>query len=407
MDERTAPPPDDIALKLGLDVQRNPKERRGRLLRYGAAGLALLLVAGYFLTRPAPIRFVSEPLARGSLTVTVSATGTLKPLNQVDVGAEISGRIVALNADYNDHVTKDEVLAQLDKTELAAKVLQSEANVANAEATMVEARLKRDRIQALRGTGTSSRQDLEGAQAAFDRAAASVKQAHALLDVDRNNLSRTDIRSPIDGIVLDRKVEVGQTVASMFQTPILFTIAEDLKRMRLQIDVDEADVGRVRVGQSASFTVDAYTGRRFAATVQQFRNAPQTSEGVVTYPVVLDLENPDLLLRPGMTANAEILTARVDEALLLPNGALRFTPPGYAAVKVDDAHVKAVTIKAGAAPPSLAFPSGFGIAWTSGPMPHLVKLGASDGIHTAIESGDLKAGDAVLVDVERKAARGP
>ena len=409
MDDRTATAKDDIAARLGLNAPRDKGARR-RLMVYGAAGLGLLLLLLFFLFKPAPVRYVTEPVTRGALTVTVSATGTLKPLNQVDVGAEISGRIVELHADFNDHVTKGQLLALLDTAELKAKVVQSEANVANAEATQVETRAKRDRIQALRKSGTSSREDLDIAQAAFDRANAAVMQARALLEVDRTNLSRAEIRSPIDGVVLDRKVEAGQTVASVFQTPVLFTLAEDLRHMRLQVDVDEADVGRVREGQSASFTVDAYADRRFAARVQQFRNAPQTSQGVVTYPVVLDVENPDLALRPGMTANAEIVAAKHLEALLLPNGALRFTPPGYVAIRDGDANpprITSVRLKKGeTAPASADLGVGFGIVWTadgSKPVPHLVKLGASDGIRTAIETGDLKPGDAVLVDVERKA----
>jgi HlyD family secretion protein len=194
----------------------------------------------------------------------------------------------------------------------------------------------------------------------------------------------------------------------MFQTPVLFTLAEDLRRMRLQVDVDEADVGRVREGQSARFTVDAYADRRFAARVQQFRNAPQTSEGVVTYPVVLDVANPDLALRPGMTANAEITTAEIKNALLVPNGALRFTPPAYAVTREGNdtpPRIKAIRLKKGQSAPAAAdLGSGFGIVWTGNgtPQPHLLKLGASDGMRTAVEGGDVKPGDDVLIDVERK-----
>jgi len=408
MDDRTATIKDDIAQRLGLGVLRRPRSRR-KLVLIGGGALALLLLLVLIFSGGDSIRYVTEPITRGALTVTVSATGTLKPLNQVDVGAEISGRIVALNADYNDHVTRGQVLAELDTSELKAHVLQSEGSVANAEATLVETRAKRDRTQALRKSGTSSKEDLDIAQAAFDRANAAVMQSHAQLEIDQTNLARAQIRSPIDGIVLDRKVEVGQTVASVFQTPVLFTLAEDLRRMRLQVDVDEADVGRVREGQSARFTVDAYADRRFAAKVQQFRNAPQTSDGVVTYPVVLEVENPDLALRPGMTANAEIMTAKHDKALLVPNGALRFTPPNYAVIRDgtgEPLHIKAQHLKKGeTAPAALELGPGTGIAWTKTgrtPVPHLMRLGASDGMHTVVERADVKEGDAVLVDVERK-----
>lgn len=405
MDDRTIK--DDIALRLGLD---RPKEARGgrRLMLWAAAGLALVLLLAVFVFGGSSAGYVAERVTRGALTVTVSATGTLKPFNQVDVGAEISGRIVAVHADYNDQVTDGQLLAELDTAELKAKVVQSEAAVANAEATRVEARAKRNRIAALRKSGTSSKEDLDIAQAAHDRAEAAVKQARAQLEVDRTNLARAQIRSPIDGIVLDRKVEAGQTVAAAFQTPVLFTLAEDLKRMRLLVDVDEADVGRVREGQSATFTVDAYSDRSFAAAVRQLRNSPQTTEGVVTYPLDLIVDNPDLALKPGMTANVEIVTAKYADALLLPNGALRFSPPAYAAVREGET-VKAVRLKPGEPPPFPDPGPGYGIAWTEkggAPVPHLLKLGATDGVKTVVEKGDLKAGDSVLVDIAREEADG-
>jgi HlyD family secretion protein len=408
MDDRTTGRIDDIAATLGLNAPKHPQARR-RLLWIAAAALALVLLIGFWIFKPASVRYVSQPVTRGALTVTVSATGTLKPLNQVDVGAQISGRIVELHGDYNDHVTKDQLLALIDTAEFKARVTQSEANVANAEATLVEMRLKRDRIAALRKSGTSSREDLDAAQAAFDRAQAAVKQARALLDIDQTNLGRTEIRAPIDGIVLDRKVEVGQTVASTFQTPVLFTLAEDLTHMRLQVDVDEADVGRIHEGENALFTVDAYPDRKFAARVFQFRNAPQTSEGVVTYPVVLDVANPDLALRPGMTANAEIIAAKHTDVLLVPNGALRFTPPGFAVRRGGD-NLIATRLKKGETVPPLAdLGAGTGVVWTKedgAPAPHLLKLGASDGVNTMVVSGAVKPGDDVLVDVERKPGAG-
>jgi len=411
MDDRTRTRPEDIAARLGLNQAPRPFGRRRRVLLIAVA-LVVAVLIGFFLFRPAGVRYVTEPVTRGALTVTVSATGSLKPLNQVDVGAEISGRIVALHADYNDHVTKGEVLAELDTAELKAHALQSEAALANAQATLVETRAKRDRILALRRSGTSSKEDLDIAQAAFDRAQAAITQASAQHDADETNLARAQIRAPIDGIVLDRKVEVGQTVAAMFQTPVLYTLAEDLKRMRLHADIDEADVGRVHAGAQARFTVDAYPGRNFAAVVHEFRNAPHTNEGVVTYEAVLDVDNPDLALRPGMTANVDVIASTLVDALLVPNGALRFTPPGYR-VEIDGkkdglAKLRAVKLPSnGTAPPLLVLGQDVGVVWTGdhgAPTPHAVKLGLSDGMHTAIDGDDIAAGTAVLVDVEHKRA---
>jgi HlyD family secretion protein len=352
---------------------------------------------------------------RGALTVLVSATGTLKPLNEVDVGAEISGRIVALNADFNDHVTKGEILAQLDTAELNARVLQSQAALANAKATLVETSARRNRVAVLRKQGNSSKEDLDIAQAAYDRAQAAVDQAGAQHEADLTNLSRAQIRAPIDGIVLDRKVEVGQTVAATFQTPILFTLAEDLKRMRLDADIDEADIGRVHKGAEARFTVDAYPDRRFAATVRDVRNAPHTNAGVVTYQAPLDVDNDDLALRPGLTANVDIIASTLADALLVPNGALRFTPPGWRAEKDGGAgdlpRLKAVPLaKSATAPPAPALGNDIGIVWTLAhgkPAPHAIRLGLSDGVHTAMVKGDIVAGAALLIDLHRDEKKSP
>jgi HlyD family secretion protein len=414
MDDRTQNSPQDIAARLGLGKARAPRGRRTRQLLYGALALGLLLAAGFFFFRPRAPHYVTGTVTQGTLTVLVSATGTLKPLNQVDVGAEISGRIVALHADFNDQVAKGQVLAELDTAELKARSLQSQAALANAQATLVETRAKRDRVAALRKSGTSSKEDLDIAQAAFDRAQAAIAQASAQHDADETTLGRAQIRAPIDGIVLDRKVEVGQTVAAAFQTPILFTLAEDLRRMRLHADIDEADVGRVHEGAQARFTVDAYPGRNFAAVVHEFRNAPHTSEGVVTYEAVLDVENPDLALRPGMTANADIIASTLGNARLVPNGALRFTPPGYRAQVNGTAEglprLSAVRLdKDAPAPPVLLLGDDIGVVWTGEhgtPQPHALKLGLSDGLHTAVLGGELAPGTALLIDVERKAATG-
>ena len=306
-------------------------------------------------------RYVTQEVARGDLRVTVTATGNLEPRNQVDIGSELSGTIRSVHADVNDEVTAGQVLAVLDTTRLRAQVLQAESSLASAEARVIqteasekEARANLARLLKVRELSNNklpSQQDLDVAEASVARsvgetaaARAAVAQARANLEAVKTDLSKTEIRSPINGVVLVRSVEAGQTVAASLQAPILFTLAEDLKKMELHVAVDEADVGAVEVGQQATFTVDAFPNRVFAARITQVHFASSktqsasassaggggsaTSTGVVTYQTVLEVENEDLLLRPGMTATAEILTTNIEDALVVPNAALRFTPEG-------------------------------------------------------------------------------
>ena len=280
------------------------------------------------------------------MRVTVSATGTIEPTNQVDVGSELSG----LDRDDGQStrttsVTKGQVLARLDLSKLNDAITRSEAELASAEAkvlqaqaTAKESRAKLERLRTvakLSGGKVPSSTEMETAEAADARAIAdvhaaeaAVAEARATLSSDRTNLAKASIRSPIDGIVLARKMAPGQTVAASFETPVLFTIAEDLAKMELQVSVDEADVGQVRDGQTATFSVDAYPSRSYPATITRVGYGSETTDGVVSYKTILRVENDDLSLRPGMTATAEIVTARRDDVLLIPNEALRFTPNG-------------------------------------------------------------------------------
>ena len=290
---------------------------------------------------PAPTQYERAEVTQGTLVVQVSATGTIQPLNQIQVGAEVSGLIEEVYVDFNDQVTAGQLLARIDTDELEAAVVQaeaalasSEASLAEAQATAAEARAQRNRTRALVERNNASPAQLEIHQAAYSRAAASVEraeagvvQAQAALDSSRSRLSEAEIRSPIDGIVLDRLIEEGQTVAASFQTPHLFTIAQDLTQMELQVAVDEADIGYVYEGQEAQFTVDAYPAREFTAVIAQVRNAPREVSGVVTYEALLHVDNPDQALKPGMTAAADITVDTIENATLVPNGALRFTPP--------------------------------------------------------------------------------
>jgi HlyD family secretion protein len=316
----------------------------GALLLIGAAGLAFLRTTE---TKSLP-RYATEPVELGTLVVQVSATGHLQPTNQVEVGSELSGIIDQVFVDDNHRVQKGQVLARLDLAKLQDTVAKSQASLAaaqaqvlQAQATVAEARsaLARYRqVAQLSGGKVPSQNEMDIAEATLKRAEAneasaqaSVAQARANLQSDATNLAKASIRSPIDGLVLKREVEPGQTVAASFQAPVLFTLAEDLAKMELQVDVDEADVGQVKEGQNATFSVDAWPGRQYTAIITRVGFGSQEKDGVISYLTVLEVANDDLSLRPGMTGTAEITTLKRDNALLVPNAALRFTPPAEAA----------------------------------------------------------------------------
>lgn len=342
-----------------------PRAAAWRWARWVVLAL-VLIVAGYFILgrggSDAP-RYITQDVTRGDLTVTATATGNLEPRNQVDIGSELSGMVRLVNVDVNDEVSAGQVLAVLDTSRLQAQALQAESTLKSAQARVLqsEAALKKARadfarmqnVRELSGGKLPSQQDMDVAEAGVSQAEgelaaaqATVEQARANLDVVRTDLGKSEIRSPINGVVLVRSIEPGQTVAASLQAPVLFTLAEDLKKMELHVAVDEADVGAVENGQKASFTVDAFPNRTFAASITQVHYASSntkssssssssgaasaTSTGVVTYETVLEVDNSEQLLRPGMTATAEIVTTHVQDAVLVPNAALRFTPPSLA-----------------------------------------------------------------------------
>jgi HlyD family secretion protein len=347
----------DVAQTLGA-VKVGAGRRRG--IAVGVAlGAVALGVTWYFFGRgdAETTKYVTQEITRGGITVTVTATGNLEPRNQVDIGSELSGTMRDVNVDVNDVVKAGQVLAVLDTARVRAQVLQAESSLASAlarvtqtEAGAKEARANYQRLVKLRELSNNklpSQQDLDVAEAAVARsegesvaAQAAVAQARASLTTIRTDLGKAEIRSPINGVVLVRSVEPGQTVAASLQAPVLFTLAEDLKKMELHVSVDEADVGSVEVGQAASFSVDAFPNRNFRAEITQVHFASNntqkaattanssTSTGVVTYETVLEVDNSELLLRPGMTATAQIVTTSIDDAVLIPNAALRFTPEG-------------------------------------------------------------------------------
>jgi HlyD family secretion protein len=294
-------------------------------------------------TDEALVQFDTAPIKRGDLTVIVTATGKLEPVTQVDIGIEVSGTAAEINADFNDHVQAGQVLAKLDPRLFDARVKQSQglldqakAKLIDAEATIAEKKQVLDfllQARQMSGGKLPAKQELVTAEANLKRAQAqagvingTIEQAEGQLKLDQTNLNKSSIRTPITGIVLDRKIEKGQTVAASLQTPIMFTVAENLTEMELHVDVDEADVGKIKLEQPASFSVDAYPDKTFPAKISQIRYAPQTVGGVVTYETVLLVNNADSLLRPGMTATADMTVSEAKNVLLVPNTALRFNP---------------------------------------------------------------------------------
>ncbi len=363
MDTETNPTPEAAT---SIDYAAATPAPWKRWARWGAIALAVIVV-GYFIfgrgggNEP---QYTTQEVTRGDLTVTVTATGNLEPVNQVDIGSELSGTIRSVAVDVNDTVKQGQVLTKLDTVRLDAQVLQAQSSLASADARVLqsvagtkESRANLARLQKVRelsGNKLPSQQDMDVAESAVAQAEgeeaaarAAVAQAKANLDAVKTDLSKTDIKSPINGIVLVRSVEPGQTVAASLQAPVLFTLAEDLKKMELHVAVDEADIGSVELGQSATFTVDAFPSRQFHAKItrvdfasnntqkstsssssQSSGGSSATSTGVVTYETVLEVDNSELLLRPGMTATAEIVTTSIQGATLVPNAALRFTPTG-------------------------------------------------------------------------------
>jgi HlyD family secretion protein len=305
-----------------------------------AGVIAFVLVKKPWAKGEDPITFSTVTVSKGSIAAQVTANGTLSAVGTVQVGAQVSGRVVELHADFNDQVKKGQIIAKLDEQVLRAQIDSSSANLAVAAANVnrsqvavmdAERQMKRQKSlqeqQLVAGaTVESAEVAYDTARAALTAARASHAQAAANLAQAKLSLSYATIYSPTDGIVLSRAVDVGQTVAASLQAPTLFTIAEDLARMQIDTAVAEGDVGRLTEGMKATFTVDAFPGRQFNGVVRQVRNAPTTTQGVVTYDAVIDVDNSDKALRPGMTANVTFVLAQVADAVKIPNSALRFKP---------------------------------------------------------------------------------
>jgi HlyD family secretion protein len=376
-------------------------------------------------------RYITEPVLRGDLALRVSANGTLQPTRTVNVGSELSGTVARVLADINDRVKAGQVLVELDTAKLRDQVARSQAalasaqaRVAQAQATVVEARSKLERqrgIERLSEGMFPAKADLDTAQAAYDRAVADVTAARAAVSdaqaaarVDATNLAKASIRSPTDGVVLVRNVDPGNAVAASLQAVTLFSIAEDLTRMKLSVNIDEADVGQVREGQSATFSVSAYPNRQWPAIIRRVGYGSTTKDNVVTYVAELDVANGDGALRPGMTAVATIAATERSGVLLVPNAALRFTPAAATAVAASASASGSIVSRLMPRPPSTGAPRRAGmnaaasrqvfVLRDGAPVAVAVQPGLSDGRRTEIAGGELREGDAVIVE---QAARAP
>ena len=405
-----------------------------------ALGIVVLAGAGlliYAKGRDSAPKFKTVPIARGNLRATVTATGTLNAVTTVLVGTQVSGMIKKLHADFNSPVKKGQIVAEIDPAVFEAQVANAKENVAQSwatvrkdKATLADATRIRDRDRKLFAKGYIAESDYTAAEATHDAGEAQLsadthnaKQMEAALRLAETNLNYTKIVCPVDGVVVSRNVDVGQTVAASFTTPTLFTIAQDLTKMQIDTNVDEADIGRVKVSQDVEFSVDAYPDRTFHGTVKQIRIAPIVVQNVVTYDVVITVDNTDLKLMPGMTANVSIVVASREGVIKVPNTALRFKP-----TEKDGVAPRAPSAeKAAVRPPGPASGVGGGAEASGGkaggrptgarsygvwilqnkkPQRIPVTIGISDGTFSEVTTGDLREGQEVIVESSSRPVNG-
>lgn len=438
----TAPPDPALDALLGPGAQRRWWQRRTVWLLLAlvlALAASLLWWQARRAAQAAP-HWVTQPVSRGSVAVTVTANGTLQPTRSVNIGSELSGTVARVLVDVNDVVKKGQALVALDPAKLQdaivsaqATLASSQATVRQAEATLREAQANLARLEEvaqLSGGKVPSQAELDTGRATKDRAEAdlaaaraAVTQAQATLSTNQTNLAKATIRSPIDGVVLTRSVEPGAAVAASLQAVTLLTIAEDLKRMKLQVNVDEADVGQVRDGQQASFTVAAQAGRAYPATITRVAYGSTTTDNVVTYTTQLDVRNDDLSLRPGMTATAIIAATEHTNVLRVPNTALRFQPQGRRAASAPAADSRSLVSRLLPGPPRMARGGNGNRGETGAPaggqpgerhaiwvldqghprrLP--VTTGLSDGRLTEVSGDGLREGMAVIVEQQSASA---
>jgi HlyD family secretion protein len=393
----------------------------------------VVLSAGCFNRGKTSEQYRTEKIDRGTITMTVTATGTLSAVITVQVGSQVSGVISRLYADFNSRVHRGQLLAELDPTPFQQQVDQRQADVTKARVDAANTKINYERQRRLAAAGLAPQADLDSTKAAYDGAQAQVQQASAALAQAQTNLKYTRIVSPIDGIVVDRQYDVGQTVAASFQAPTLFSIAQDLTKMQVQADVDQSDIGRISVGQPARFTVDAYPDQEFRGRIAQIRLNATVSQNVITYPVIIEVANPEEKLRPKMTANVTIDVATVADVLRIPNSALRFKP---------DTGAVAQTATVGAGGGAQSGPGAEraaaqmgqrtpGIAGAAGALggragggarqrpqtvwiydnkkltPVSIRTGITDGHYTQVVDGNLQPGQNVIVGLATSKVEGP
>ncbi len=432
-----APTAEQSTAELQAQLEDAPHRVWWRRRSVWAAAVLLLVASGGALVWQASSKnkaaptYVTEVVGRGKLTLSVNANGTLQPTRSVNIGSELSGTVKNVLVDVNDQVKKGQVLVELDTSKLQDQVARSRAalqsavaQVAQAVATVKEAQgnlARLEEVARLSGGKVPSRAELDSARATLERAQAedtsaraTVVSARATVSTDETNLTRGSIRSPMNGVVLTRSVDPGNAVAASLQAVTLFTVAEDISKLRLQVNVDEADVGSVQVGQKASFTVSAYPSRKYPASITRVAYGSTTTDNVVTYVTYLEVDNKDLSLRPGMTAASTITATERTEVLLVPNTALRFTPASTtaAAAKSGGGIVSSLLPRM---PGGNARKSATNGATASrqiwllrdgAPVAITVTAGISDGRMTEITSGDLQAGMLVITD-QRAAGAAP
>jgi len=370
-----------------------------------AAGIiiAMILIAGAFVAfrdKGTVSKFRTEKIARGDIEATVTATGNVNAVTTVLVGTQVSGTIKNIYVDFNSPVKKGQVIAQIDPATFEAQVEQAKANLLSAraslekaEAAFLDAKRTMDRNTELFSRNLSAKSELdtsetnyESAKAQVSVAKAQIAQAEASLRLSETNLRYAKIVSPVDGTVVSRNIDVGQTVAASFQTPTLFNIAQDLTKMQIDTNVAEADIGKIEVGQPVEFTVDAYPEITFKGSVSEIRNAPIVVQNVVTYDVVVKVDNPELKLKPGMTANVSIIVSSKKDVLMIPNAALRFRPSEMRKKDAMKEKGSAVWIVEGGKPKRVK-----------------VSTGISDGSFTELVQGDIKEGQELIVESLEKA----
>ncbi len=351
-------------------------------------------------SRKEGVYYDMAPVERRDISSFVTAIGNVSAVTTVEVGTQVSGTIKEIYVDYNSTVNKGQIIALIDPTSFEAQVEQAKANLMHAkaglqraQATLADAKRNLDRQKMLWERDLIARSDLDSAQTNYDLAVAGVSeadanvlQAQASLKKVETDLGYTRIYSPVDGIVVSRDVDAGQTVAASFQTPTLFTIAQDLTKMQIETNVDEADIGNVREGLEVTFTVDAYPNAIFSGRIKQVRIASSVVENVVTYPVIIDVSNPDLMLKPGMTANVTIITDKKENVLAVPSTAFRYRPSAYEG--------------------ELLRGRALWVLEEGRPLPVQVETGITDGAYVEIKSDDLKEGDRVIIGEEAGSTKG-